>query len=76
MRQPVQTVSGRCGSSLRGATKARTPVYSLEGYRLDTPITIAISRGGDQFVSLNLDQANPGPQETSHKNHKSFNSGV
>merc|ERR1711892_989519 len=76
MKQPVRTVSGSCASSLRAANKARTPVFNGQGFRFDTPITIALSPGGDQFVSLNLDHANQGPQAMSHQNHRSFNSGV
>jgi len=76
MKQPVRTVSGSCASSLRAANKARTPVFNGQGFRFDTPITIALSPGGDQFVSLNLDHANQGPQTMSHQNQRSFNSGV
>ena len=60
----VRTVSACTpGSSLRlggGAGRARPPVTSglqHPGFRsLDTPITIALSPGGEQFVSMNLDQ--------------------
>ena len=60
----VRTVSACTpGSSLRlggGAGRARPPVTSSlqhPGFRsLDTPITIALSPGGEQFVSMNLDQ--------------------
>ena len=72
MRKPVQTVSGGCATSLRG----RNSVFNEQGLLFDTPITIALSPGRDQFVSSNIDQANQGHQATSHKNHKSFNSGV
>jgi len=57
---PLRTVSGTCGAgSLRGVNTGRGPVFrGQQGHncRLDTPITIALSSGGDQFVSLNLDQ--------------------
>ena len=64
---PLRTVSGTCGvGSLRGVgTSHRGPVYrGQQGHncRLDTPITIALSSGGDQFVSLNLDQQQQQPQ--------------
>jgi len=75
-KQPVRTVSGSCASSLRATNKARTPVFNGQGLRFDTPITIALSPGGDQFVSLNLDHADQGPQAMSHQSHRSFSSGV
>ena len=57
---PLRTVSGTCGAgSLRGVNTGRGPVFrGQQGHncRLDTPITIALSSGGDQFVSLNLDK--------------------
>jgi hypothetical protein len=55
MRQPLNTVSASCSSSLRGAIKHRQPVFGGNGLNLDTPITIALTPGGDQFVSLQLD---------------------
>ena len=61
-RQAVRTVSAGCGSSLRVNTKTRSPMmthgqHGQQNFRgLDTPITIALSPGGEQFVSLNLDQ--------------------
>ena len=68
----VQTLSARCGSSLRMNPKTWGPVTSdghppqQQGFhKLDTPITIALSPGGDQFVSLNLDQH----QQPVERNH-------
>jgi hypothetical protein len=57
---PLRTVSGSCVGSLRGAGRGpaayRGQQLAAHGCRLDTPITIALTQGGDQFVSLNLDQ--------------------
>ena len=64
----VRTVSAGLGNSLRMNTKSRAPVLPGPGgqhpsfSRLDTPITIALSPGGEQFVSMNLEQARPGQQ--------------
>merc|ERR1719471_561559 len=58
----VRTVSAGCGgTSLRmGPTRMRQPLMTGTSQRgftgLDTPITIALSPGGEQFVSMSLDQ--------------------
>ena len=71
---PLRTVSGTCGAgSLRGVNIGRGPVFrGQQGHncRLDTPITIALSSGGDQFVSLNLDQQQQ--QQQQHRQQSSF----
>merc|ERR1712037_957062 len=71
---PLRTVSGTCGAgSLRGVNTGRGPVFrGQQGHncRLDTPITIALSSGGDQFVSLNLDQQQQ--QQQQHRQQSSF----
>ena len=68
----VRTVSAGCGSSLRVQNNKIRPPMLLGGHqtmlgghpgglsRLDAPITIALSPGGEQFVSMNLDQAQQG----------------
>ena len=82
-QQPLNTVSGSCSASLRCGTKQRQPVFGGgpggSGLTLDTPITIALTPGGDQFVSLQLDGshgtgARPGPQQHPHNTgHKHNN---
>ena len=54
---PLRTVSGSCNGSLRGV-RNQGPAYRGQqlGQNFTTPITIALSSGGDQFVSLNLQQ--------------------
>ena len=62
----VRTVSAGLGNSLRMNTKSRANVLPGPGgqhpsfSRLDTPITIALSPGGDQFVSMNLEHQHQG----------------
>ena len=64
----VRTVSAGLGNSLRMNTKSRANVLPGPGgqhpgfSRRDTPITIALSPGGEQFVSMNLEQPRPGQQ--------------
>ena len=72
----VRTVSAGLGNSLRMNTKSRGAVLPGPGAhhpsfsRLDTPITIALSPGGEQFVSMNLEQARPGqPGQAPHRGY-------
>ena len=72
---PLRTVSGSCHGSLRGPRAQGQPVYrgqQIGGHncRLDTPITIALSSGGDQFVSLNLDQQQQQQQQKQQQQHR------
>ena len=78
---PVRTVSAGCAGSLRAASRNRGAVQGHPGLQLDTPITIALSPGGEQFVSLNMDrqhqqQRQHGIHFPSHHTLRSFNSGV
>ena len=78
---PVRTVSAGCAGSLRAGSRNRGAVQGHPGLQLDTPITIALSPGGEQFVSLNMDrqhqqQRQQGIPFPGHHTLRSFNSGV
>ena len=67
---PLRTVSGTCAGSLRGTR----PAYrgQQDHAHLDTPITIALSSGGDQFVSLNLAEQQKRQQQQQRRQQSSF----